>query len=135
VLLLVIWLQRYIQRTNATQQVIEQVESTPTLWGVELPVEQDPTLLAEHGNFAAGIGVLLWLALRSVGWKPEGIGKSQTPREVVRNLSPQDFRLPSLRQLLFLAEKVRFGGIEATQEMFVQAQQWYSFVERGSHTE
>lgn len=130
VVLLVAWLRRYLQRVDATRTLPEPIESKPTLWGVELPTEHDPTGLAAQGHFADAIGVFLWRALRHVGWQPEGVGKSQTPREIVHQLSDQDHRVSPLQQLLLLAEKIRFGGVKANQEMFLQAQEWYHAVEQ-----
>ncbi|TNE49065.1 MAG: DUF4129 domain-containing protein [Deltaproteobacteria bacterium] len=121
--LLLLWLRQYIRRLEATRKVeIETVESVPTVLGMEMPVDADPLDYAKLGDWEKAIAALLLRSLRNVGWKPEGKGKSQTPREILRTLSSSDPRRLPLQELLFLTERVRFGGEEATEILFGQAQ-------------
>lgn len=121
--LLLLWLRQYIRRLEATRKVeIETVESVPTVLGMEMPVDANPLDYAKLGDWEKAIAALLLRSLRQVGWKPEGKGKSQTPREILRTLPSSDARRSPLQELLLLTERVRFGGEEATQTLFEQAQ-------------
>lgn len=130
--LLLLWLQQHIRRIQATKKVEpEVVESAPTVLGMEVPVDADPLAYAKLGQWEMAIATILLQCLKEVGWKSEGKGKSQTPREILRTLPSSDTRRNPLRQLLVLTERVRFGGEPATETLFTEAQTLGSQVKKG----
>jgi len=76
--------------------------------------------------------ILLLRGFKELGWKSEGRGNSLTAREIVNSVSKDDHRLPPLRELLQVAELVRFGGRPASLEVFEQAKVWSEEIDKGS---
>lgn len=103
-------------RTELPAQTVE-------FFGIELPLDKSPEAWIAEGRMDLALCTLLLHAMRQVGWKDDRRGKSQTAREVIARVEGYDPRKPPLLVLLRMVEKVRFGGFEATQEMFHEGQQ------------
>lgn len=105
----------------------EPASSSP-LPGRAIDPSADPDLLAAEGRFAEAIAVALVRSLVAVGWRPEGLGKSRTAREILASV-PEGAQREPLRELVHIEERVAFGGDEATRERWERARaEWRRLV-------
>lgn len=78
----------------------------------------DPEQWANRGQYREALRALLVQSLLMTGWTPDGAGCSCTAREVLSHLAPSDPRRAPLQAVIGGVEAVRFGGREATAELF-----------------
>ncbi len=98
----------------------------------ELPLDLgDPEALAAEGRYDEAILSLLVLALKAVGWRPEG-QRSRTAREVLWSIATTDPRHAPLSLVVRRAERVRFGGDEANAGTFDEVREGYRALRRAS---
>lgn len=88
-------------------------------------VAGDPDELARAGRYEDAIAALLLAALREVGWRPEGLMRSRTAREILASVGPGDARYAPLSELVSIQERVAFGGDEATEARWAAATRHY----------
>ncbi len=95
-------------------------ERASPLPGRAVDPSADPDLLAAEGRFAEAIAVALVRSLIAVGWRPEGLGRSRTAREILASV-PDGAQRDPLGELVHIEERVAFGGDEATRERWERA--------------
>jgi hypothetical protein len=130
IFLVAMWLWQYLPRHRAEAKLPQQIESIPSVMGLQLPLNIDPNELFAKGEYMAAIVALLLRALQMLGWKPDGAGRSQTPREVIAEFARSDRRVGHLRLLLQIAERVRFGGELASAAVYQDAHRIYQQLKR-----
>lgn len=95
--------------------------------GVPL-IDGDPDALAAAGRYEEAIGAALVRGLYAVGWRPEGLQRSRTAREILAS-SPSD-RRAELAALVAIEERVAFGGEDATEARWREARQHWRALDR-----
>lgn len=103
--------------------------NTPPAW-----VQGNPDDLAKAGMWNEAVAALLYRSLLLTGWRSEGRDASLTAREVLKRLSRDDPRLPHLKRILLAAERVRFGGMTATSNLYQKTLQVFQMLKpKGGH--
>lgn len=93
---------------------------------IEVPLG-DPDSLARAGRFDEAIAAALVQGLMAVGWKPEGLGKSRTAREILASVRGDE----KLEGLVTIEERVAFAGEPATADRWAEARPlWIAITER-----
>ncbi|MCB9640520.1 MAG: hypothetical protein H6728_03465 [Myxococcales bacterium] len=121
---LLMWvIYRFLQDSFADAK--DQAALQPEIiefFGIELPLDKSAEELRKEGRLDLALCILLLHAMREVGWKDDRQGKSKTAREAIAAVRSSDPRYSPIHRLLHNVEDVRFGGLEATQEMYLQGQ-------------
>ena len=85
-------------------------------------VDGDPRDLAARGRYEDAIAALLLAALREVGWRPEGLMRTRTAREILASVGRRDARHPPLAALVAIQERVAFAGAPADEARWREAE-------------
>lgn len=112
------------QKDATDTPVLQPVVETRRVGALQIPGD-DPDSLAAEGKFDRAIYILLLRALRQAGWGSAPGDASRTAREVARSVAEADRRHPPLRDLVALAEPVRFGGVIAEAQLYERARRHY----------
>jgi len=125
-LVMIVMLGMYLlvsfSRRNQTSEEKQDNQIATEVLGIQLPVNVTLEELLAKGDWETAICFLLLKALKVLGWKDSGRGRSTTAREVVFKFSRSAPGARSLHALLRVAESVRFGGISANEALFEEAQ-------------
>ncbi len=110
----------------------ESLAPASPLPGRGVDLDADPEALAAQGLFAEAIAAALIRSLFAVGWRPQGLAKSRTAREILASVGDAE-QHRRLDALVRIEERVAFGGDEPTRERWERARdEWRALIGAGA---